>query len=113
MEELPVNLGDFCLGFSISFVSGSTMGQRSELGEFGRGVLFNRDLLDKTRGSGMRDDRRAGFRTRGLLRGWCVSDDGGDGLSGEPHAGRASAVQHFVGARVDESGVEEASGGEE
>lgn len=42
-----------------------------------------------------------------------MSGDGGDALASEPHAGRSGAVQHLVGVRVDELGVEEASGGEE
>lgn len=112
VEELPMDLGDLSLGVSISVVSGSREGKRRDFGDLRCGVLSNRDLLYEVRGSGLRDAGRVGFRSRGLLRGWGVSGDGGDALSGEPHFGCLSAVNHLVGVRVDESGVEETSGGE-
>lgn len=41
-----------------------------------------------------------------------MTDDGGNALSGEPHLGRSGAVQHLLGVRIDELGVEDASGGQ-
>lgn len=94
-------------------LSGSAMRQRSELGEVrGIVVLLNGDLFDETWGSGRRDDGRVGLRSGIVVRGWRVADDGGDALSSEPYFGRSSAVYHFIGARIDELGVEEASRGE-
>lgn len=74
---------------------------------------MDRDLLDEARRGGLGDDGGVGLGSGGLFRGWGVSEDGGDGLSGEPDVGSPGAVQHLVGFRVGESGVEETSGGEE
>lgn len=102
------------LGLAPSILlSGSAMRQGSELGKFRGIVLLNGDLLDKTWGSGRRDNGRVRLRSRIVLRGLRVADDGGDALSGEPYFGRSSAVYHLIGGRIDELGVEEVSRGEE
>ena len=50
-------------------------------------------------------------RSRRLVRGWRVASEGGDALSSKPHLGCSGAVQHLIGDRIDQLGVEDASRG--